>query len=223
MTRKAGPTAEALAEHMHLVHRVVAHFVRRLPRSVRREDLAAAGTLGLFYALRSSDHTCEEMFASYARIRIKGAILDELRRNDWSPRRRRSAQDAAIGAAPEGGDEATANAATLPVTVVGFDDLPAQTLGSFDATSGGASYGAHSPEGELEQKGRFATLHRYVDALPTREREIVRMRYFEGVPSKAIASTMGLSEARISQLHARAMARLRAMMAEEGDEMELAA
>jgi RNA polymerase sigma factor for flagellar operon FliA len=79
-----------LAEHMHLVHRIVARFARRLPRSVRREDLEAAGTLGLFNALRSSDHTCAEMFAAYARIRIRGAILDELRRNDWSPRRRRN-------------------------------------------------------------------------------------------------------------------------------------
>ena len=69
--------------------RIVAHFMRRLPRSVQREDLIAAGTLGLFHALRSSAHTCPEMFASYARIRIRGSIVDELRRHDWSPRRRK--------------------------------------------------------------------------------------------------------------------------------------
>ena len=83
------PTAEDIATHMPLVQRIVAHFMRRLPRSVQREDLVSAGTLGLFHALRSSAHTCPEMFASYARIRIRGSIVDELRRHDWSPRRRK--------------------------------------------------------------------------------------------------------------------------------------
>ena len=211
-------TSAALAEHMPLVHRIVARFSRRLPRSVRREDLVAAGTLGLFNALRSSEHTCEEMFSAYARIRIRGAIVDELRRNDWSPRRRRSSADAA----PTTPSTPPAEAAT-PVTVVGFDDLPAHTVGAFDTTSGGASYGAVSPFEELSQKSEQKIVQRLVAALPEREREIVRLRYFEGVPSKAIASELGLSEARISQLHARAMGRLRAMVAEQGTDIELAA
>lgn len=212
----------SLAEYMHLVHRIVARFARRLPRSVRREDLTAAGTLGLFQALRSSEnHTCDEMFVGYAKIRIRGAILDELRRNDWSPRRRRGAAEApAMPATPS---MPPPEAGPTPVTVVGFDDLPPHTVGSFDTTSGGASYGATSPFDELEQKSEQATLHELVEALPERERDIVRMRYFEGVPSKAIATALGLSEARVSQLHARAMGRLRAMVAEGELDVELAA
>ena len=70
-TAKAMPTSADIAEHLPLVERIVAHFMRRLPRSVQREDLMAAGTLGLFDALRWSAHTCPEMFASYARIRIR--------------------------------------------------------------------------------------------------------------------------------------------------------
>lgn len=210
-----------LGEHMHLVHRIAARFARRLPRSVRREDLVAAGTLGLFNALRSSDHTCEEMFASYARIRIRGAIVDELRRNDWSPRRRRGGPELAL-VSPSKTPPADPNA-PVPVTVVGFDDLPPHTLGSFDATSGGASYGATSPFDQLEQKGEHEFLHRLVAQLPEREREIVQLRYFDGIASKDVARTLGLSEARISQLHARAMGRLRAMVAEAGCDVELAA
>jgi RNA polymerase sigma factor FliA len=210
-----------LAEHMHLVHRIVARFARRLPRSVRREDLVAAGTLGLFNALRSSDHTCEEMFASYARIRIRGSIVDELRRNDWSPRRRRGAPELTL-VSPSKAPPVDPNA-PVPVVVVGFDDLPPHTLGSFDTTSGGATYGAASPFDQLEEKAEHEVLHRLVAQLPEREREIVQLRYFDGIPSKDVARTLGLSEARISQLHARAMGRLRAMVAEAGCDVELAA
>lgn len=264
------PTAETIAEHMHLVHRVVAHFMRRLPRSVQREDLVAAGTMGLFQALRVSAHTCSEMFASYARIRIRGAIVDELRRHDWSPRRRRTpilpnvpnmpnvpdttasdsqGESAATnvvalalrdrtGAAPSNGNPsvtATTSGATssnveplteprVRIAVVGFDDLPPQLA---LAASGIAEGDGSSPLDELLERRQVQALHAAVDELPPRERAIVRMRYFEGMPSKAIASSLGLSEARISQLHARATARLREILVnqegESASEVELAA
>ncbi|AKV00982.1 RNA polymerase sigma factor for flagellar operon [Labilithrix luteola] len=252
------PTAENIAEHMHLVHRVVAHFMRRLPRSVQREDLVAAGTMGLFQALRASAHTCSEMFASYARIRIRGAIVDELRRHDWSPRRRRtpgtpdtqaSIDNGTTGTtnvialrrqpAP-GGANANANASgngsasanaeapasepRVRIAVVGFDDLPPQLA---LAATGIAEGDGSSPLDELLERREFEALHAAVDELPPRERAIVRMRYFEGMPSKAIASSLGLSEARISQLHARATSRLREILLnQEGaseSEVELAA
>lgn len=245
------PTAEALASHMPLVHKVVAHFVRRLPSSVQREDLVAAGTLGLFYALRASTHTCEEMFASYARIRIRGAIVDELRRHDWSPRRRRSVappMGAANDTVPPSGPGPVANLAvaigsrpadasatgavirlfptrappapTPPrFAVVGFDDLPPHQMHAVL----GDGESQVSPLAEVEGKRTSAALHAAVDLLPEREKDIIRMRYFEAMPSKAIASALGLSEARISQLHSRATARLRDLLAADGRGMELAA
>ena len=217
-TTTTSPTSEALEQHMHLVHGIVARFTRRLPRSVRREDLLAAGTVGLFNAMRASEHTCEEMFASYACIRIRGAIVDELRRTDWSPRRRRAKANAApvAGAAP-------AEETAAPISVVGFDDLPPAQLGAMDATSGGASYGGVSALEQLEAHSEQETVRRLVRALPEREREIVTMRYFEGVSSKEIATMLNLSEARVSQLHARAVGRLRALIVEQGSAVELAA
>jgi RNA polymerase sigma factor for flagellar operon FliA len=207
-TAKAVPTSADIAEHLPLVERIVAHFMRRLPRSVQREDLMAAGMLGLFHALRWSAHTCPEMFASYARIRIRGSIVDELRRHDWSPRRRKEA-------APSGTESASnvtpisapAAEARPRVTVVAFDDLWA------GAAAGFAEECASPLETMLERREHEA-LHTAVAALPEREREIVRMRYFQGMPSKAIARVMGLSEARISQLHARAMTHLRDVLGE---------
>ena len=207
-TAKAMPTSEDIAEHLPLVERIVAHFMRRLPRSVQREDLMAAGMLGLFNALRWSAHTCPEMFASYARIRIRGSIVDELRRHDWSPRRRKEAPPAGTNETPSNVTPITAAAETKPRdTVVAFDDLWA------GAAAGFAEECASPLETMLERREHEA-LHTAVAALPEREREIVRMRYFQGMPSKAIARVMGLSEARISQLHARAMTHLRDVLGE---------
>jgi RNA polymerase sigma factor for flagellar operon FliA len=212
------PTAEDIAEHMPLVQRIVAHFMRRLPRSVQREDLVAAGTLGLFHALRSSAHTCPEMFASYARIRIRGSIVDELRRHDWSPRRRKdpNAPPANSGSNVTPINAASASAQRPRIAVVGFDDLPAGSTGSL-------AEDCASPLDDVLERREHEALHAAVEELPERERQIVRMRYFQGMPSKAIAQALGLSEARISQLHARATNRLRELLADSPEEMKLAA
>lgn len=217
-TAKAMPTSEDIAEHLPLVERIVAHFMRRLPRSVQREDLMAAGMLGLFHALRWSAHTCPEMFASYARIRIRGSIVDELRRHDWSPRRRKEAAPAE-SASNVTSIAAPAAEARPRVTVVAFDDLWAGAAAGFAEE-------CPSPLESMLERREHESLHTAVAALPEREREIVRMRYFQGMPSKAIARVMGLSEARISQLHARAMTHLRDVLGEieqAGEQVKLAA
>jgi RNA polymerase sigma factor for flagellar operon FliA len=206
-TAKAMPTSADIAEHLPLVERIVAHFMRRLPRSVQREDLMAAGMLGLFDALRWSAHTCPEMFASYARIRIRGSIVDELRRHDWSPRRRKEQTPAAESASNVTPIGAATAEARPRVTVVAFDDLWAGAAAGFAEE-------CPSPLESMLERREHETLHTAVAALPEREREIVRMRYFQGMPSKAIARVMGLSEARISQLHARAMTHLRDVLGE---------
>jgi RNA polymerase sigma factor for flagellar operon FliA len=215
-------STELLHEQMHLVRGIVAQFVRRLPRSVQREDLLAAGTFGLFNALQASGHlreSCPEMFFTYAKIRIRGAILDELRRNDWSPRRRRSAGPTA--AAPGG------EAKPASVQVVGFDDLSPVALGSVLGEArndtGAGAWGRRSPEEALADETSAAELRRYVDELPARERAIIQMRYFEDVPSKEVAARLGLSEARVSQLHARATEMLRTRLAGENEKFAVAA
>lgn len=220
------PTSEDIAEHMPLVQRIVAHFMRRLPRSVQREDLVAAGTLGLFQALRASAHTCPEMFASYARIRIRGSIVDELRRHDWSPRRRRDPNAASlVPGAPGAGATVTSiappAASSIPpvrprIAVIGFHDLPA-------GSTAGLAEECASPLDDVLVRREHEALHAAVEQLPKREREIVQMRYFQGMPSKAIAQAMGLSEARISQLHARATARLKEILGDSTGEVKLAA
>lgn len=193
------PTREELAAFMPLVQQIVARILRRLPPNVLREDLVAAGTYGLVDALRKNSERTTA-FEWYARIRIRGAVVDELRAQDWLTRRARTrvTRAQASGEGPS-------------VSVIGFDDLPeGQALGTSDAS-------ATSPLHQVETRLERAALERAVGLLPEREASIVRWYYFDGTAFKDIASRLGVSEPRVSQLHARAMARLRTLMAPEGE------
>jgi RNA polymerase sigma factor for flagellar operon FliA len=193
------PTREELAAYMPLVHQVVARVLRRLPPNVLREDLVAAGAYGLVDALRKNAERTTA-FEWYARIRIRGAVVDELRAQDWLTRRARTRVTRA---------QASGEAASL--SVVGFDDLPdGQAFGHADPS-------ATSPLSQVETRMERAALERAVGHLPEREASIVRWYYFEGAPFKDIAARLGVSEPRVSQLHSRAMARLRVLMTPAGE------
>jgi RNA polymerase sigma factor for flagellar operon FliA len=197
---RAYEEARDVAEHMPLVHQTVARFLRKLPRSVLRDDLVAAGTFGLLDALRRCTADARgPAFEWYARVRIRGAIVDELRTQDWLSRRARTR----VTADAEGSNPASG----VMRTVVGFDDLPVdvQLRELTDAT-------AEDPLSIVENRMQNAALAGVVDSLPERERGIVRSYYFEGVPFKTIAATLGVSEPRVSQLHARAMQMLKAKL-----------
>lgn len=195
-------TDAAFRQYLHLVDQVVGALRRRLPSSVQSDDLLAAGRFGLLKALRSSRHASEEMFRAYARMRIKGAIVDELRRLDWAPRRSRARAMAA--AAPDSCARGRA-----AVTVVGFDDLAS------DAAS--LATEMESPFDHVVEKHTVQRMNGAIGQLPLREREIIRLRYFEEVPSKDVALALGISEARVSQLHARATERLRGFLDESAE------
>jgi RNA polymerase sigma factor for flagellar operon FliA len=212
------PSAATLREYMPIVHRIVAQLGRRLPRSVPREDLLAAGTIGLYQALKKGPPTTTAMFAAYAAIRVRGAIFDELRRLDWFPRRRRPSTDIVVDGGPvQNISDAVKPPANAPASasasasreraIVRIDDL--EVTSPLSASDG-------TPSDHVEQKHTFLALQGAVESLPTRERAVVRMRYFDGMTGKAVASALGLSEARVSQLHARAIDRLRRTV--EGDE-----
>jgi RNA polymerase sigma factor for flagellar operon FliA len=182
--------------YMPLVHQVVGRVLRKLPPNVLRDDLVAAGAFGLIDALRKSVDR-GPAFDWYARIRIRGAVVDELRSQDWLTRRARTR---AVKAQAQGEG--------CGASVVGFDDLPESQAQAFVDES------VASPQEQVEQRMDRVALERAVSLLPEREANIVAWHYFEGVPFKAIASRLGVSEPRVSQLHARAMGRLRTTLAE---------
>lgn len=191
------PSAEEINRHMPLVRQVVARFLRRLPANVLRDDLVAAGVHGLLDSLRKNGGDTGATFESYARIRIRGAILDELRTQDWLPRR---ARWAALGKC--------ATTDETPIAVVGIEDLtPAERTSSFIDDEGKDACELLADRQESHLLGEA------IDQLPARERTIVRMHYFQGARFKDIGEVLGVSEPRISQLHSRAMGQLKKILA----------
>jgi RNA polymerase sigma factor for flagellar operon FliA len=193
--RKLSPNAgHLLEEYRPLVNKIAGGFQRRLPRHVLREDLVAAGMAGLWDAIRKHGENADEGFEWYVRVRIRGAILDELRSQDWLSRRARAA--------------AEASGQSIPPHVVHLDDMcePEQARCLGNATNG---------DSEIVQRDQRAALARAVEKLPERERFIVSEHYFGDVKFKSLSETLGVSEPRVSQLHSRAMKRLREIVAAE--------
>ena len=190
-------TGAVMEPYMRLVQQVVSRVLRRLPCSVARDDLVAAGSYGLMDALRRSGGERGEQFEAYARIRIHGAIIDELRTQDWLGRSARA--------------HANAQAVELEgVPIIGIDDLPAaqRAIASVEA----------SPYDLAARRSERDALGRAVSCLPEREAQIVDLHYFHGVQFHDIASQMRVSRARVSQLHSRALRMLRPLLVERQSE-----
>jgi RNA polymerase sigma factor for flagellar operon FliA len=191
-------TSADVEKHLGLVHQVVARFMRKLPANVDRGDLLAAGMYGLVTSLERNGGDDGDAFAGYAKMRIRGAILDELRSQDWLSRRARWAAN----------EQSEAYAG--PVALVGLDDV-----NEAERSASLADDAAPNALTLLESMGTRNELRAAVDQLPERERLIVAKHYFEGVRLKDIGKLLGVSEPRISQLHSRAIGRLRDLLAEE--------
>ena len=192
-------TNAEIQQYMYLVHQIAGRMAKRVPRTVLRADLTAAGTVGLVDALRKHGGERGAQFEWYARTRIRGAIIDDLRRQDWLSRGARA-------------EATTANAREDSVaksgTFVAFEDLPKTcvALASQD----------ESPLDAAERESERVLLANAVAQLPAREASIVTMHYFEGVPFNEIAALLKVSEPRVSQLHSRATKMLREILAADG-------
>ena len=188
-------TAQAnqlLAQYTPFVRKIAGGFMKRLPRNVLREDVVAAGMVGLWDAIRKHPEGPSESFDWYVRVRVRGAIIDELRTQDWLPRRARAAAEATSGT----------DSYAPPPAVVRFDDVSEWEQNRCLAH-------ASSTEAVVNAKMAQENIFAAIDTLPERERFIVAQHYFKGVKFKDLAEELKISEPRISQLHSRAMARLR--------------
>lgn len=191
--RLTGPQEQLLKTYTPLVTKMAGGFQRRLPRNVLREDLVAAGMSGLWDAVRTHPKGPTEHFPWYVRVRVRGAILDELRTQDWLPRRARAKADAASG---------TDSYVPPPPAVVRFDDVS-------EWEQNRALTDASSSEATLAAKETLEAVAESVEQLPERERYIVSRYYFRDAKFKDIGKELGVSEPRISQLHSRAVERMR--------------
>jgi len=229
-TENQGRTSDALIiEHAPLVKRIVYHMVTRLPATVAVDDLTQAGMIGLLEASRHYDPTQGASFETYAGIRIRGAILDEVRKNDWAPRsvykKARTISEAVRQIENREGRDARdlEVAEELGVSIEEYNqmlqDASGQRLTSFDEVSGqdealliGASGDTSEPFDGV-QNGHFRkALAEAIAGLPERERLVMALYYDEELNLREIGEVLGVTESRISQIHSQAILRLRARM-----------
>jgi RNA polymerase sigma factor for flagellar operon FliA len=223
-----------LEEHMPLVKRLAHHMKAKLPPSVEVDDLVQAGMMGLLDAINRYEETHGAQFETYAVLRIRGAMLDELRNSDWMPRSTRQnmrkveaamhALTQKLGRQPSESEVAK----SLKISLAEYQDLLADSGGhqlvyyeDFHEDDGNDSFldryavdDADPLKSLLETDFRQAVIDA-IDALPPREKILMGLYYEEELNLKEIGAVMGVSESRVSQLHTQAVARLRASLREQ--------
>lgn len=213
-----------MRQTLPLVGHIVRDMLTRVPGHVQREDLMSAGLLGLAQAAKAFDPARGVTFSGYAATRVRGAIVDELRSLDWASRsvRRRARQvDEArsslavtLGRVPSHAEVASALGMGLAELTAHEEDLVRASVISFDGyddTSLGdvLPSGGPTPVDVLEQRERIAYLQDAVAELPERLRVVVQGYFFDDLPMADIAERLGVTESRVSQLRAEAVALMR--------------
>lgn len=226
----AGPVPEALVlRYAELVKRVAYHLVGRLPPSVEVDDLIQAGMIALLEAGRQYAPDRGASFETYAGIRVRGAMLDEVRRNNWAPRsvhrRMREVGDAIRRLEHEGGTPASPGdvAGALGITLDEYHRILADTLSSrmfsFEQVLEEGQESAYpvagaeaGPESELVDERFRAALADTIDGMPERDKLVLALYYDEELNLKEIGQVLGVSESRVCQIHGHAILRLRERM-----------
>ncbi len=222
---------ELMTQYAPLVKRVAYHMMGRLPSTVQLEDMVQAGMIGLFEALKGYDMTKGASFETYARIRIQGAMIDEVRRGDWTPRsvykksrqlseairevereKNRDAKDSEIAAALEMDmDEYYALVQEAAgCQLISYEDIAINGGGKHESASGDYEEPYHQLQDEEFRQG----LINRIASLPERERLVMSLYYDEEFNLREIGEIIGVSEGRVCQIHSQALLRLKARMAE---------
>ncbi len=218
---------ELIQEYTPLVKRIAHHLMARLPASVVLDDLIQSGMIGLLEAARRYDASKGASFETFAGIRIRGAIIDEVRRGDWTPRSvhrnaRRVSEAIHVVEHRTGRDATDAEvAAELEISVADYHGLLQDSvdsrLFSYDQLtesseeSPGDQFEASDPgPGMQHEDGGFRqALADAIGRLPERERLVLSLYYDEELNLKEIGQVLGVSESRVSQIHSQAALRLR--------------
>jgi RNA polymerase sigma factor for flagellar operon FliA len=209
---------EAIHKYLHLVKYVAGRILVNLPASVDINDLINDGVFGLMDAIEKYDRSRTVKFETYAITRINGAIIDALRSMDWVPRtiRHRAREvdrayerlELELGRTPSREELA----GRLRLTAGDLDRL-LQRVHARSIVPLEAANALLDDEGDvtadLEREELRAELVRAVDALLPQERVVIRGYYFGGETLKQIKTVLGVSESRVSQIHAQAVRRLR--------------
>lgn len=219
-----------ILKHQGLVKKIAGILKARLPANIEIDDLVQAGTIGLWHAINNFDSSLNVTFETYASQRIRGAMLDELRGGDWAPRSLRSnmrsiessisALAQKLGRDPK--DSEVAQYMGMPLEeyrgiladnaghqLVYLEDLAGDegdVSGFLDRYQASDS---DNPLSVLLDAGFKADLVQAIEVLPEREKLMMGLYYEEELNMKEIGAVLGVSEARVCQIHTQAVARLR--------------
>jgi len=236
-TRDTSTRENLILSYAPMVPPVAAQLARRLPSHVNREDLVSCGFLGLIQALERYAPERGVRFEAYAMARIRGAMLDGLRALDWVPahvrQRVRELEKAYSDVEAKLGRTATEAevAEYLGIDIEEFQKRLKEGLSSYllsledftgdeDSPSGKATWSivddtSPPPEDQVQVNELRHSVAEAIDTLPEKERLVVQLYYYKRKTTSEIARILGVSQSRISQLHKRALLRLRSRIQRE--------
>jgi RNA polymerase sigma factor for flagellar operon FliA len=218
-----------IAKHTVLVKRIAYHLLARLPASVQVDDLIQSGMIGLLEASNNFDHGKGASFETFAGIRIRGAMLDEIRRGDWTPRsvhkNSRMVSEAIKTLEASLGRDVTdlEVAEKLDISLNDYHHILSEVstgkiLGIEDLGVGEDSLASmedvnnNDPYENIEQIVFKKSLTECISTLPEREALVLSLYYDEELNLREIGKVLDVSESRVSQIHSQAMHRLKSRM-----------
>ncbi|BCO08524.1 DNA-directed RNA polymerase sigma-70 factor [Desulfolithobacter dissulfuricans] len=222
--------SQLIREHMPLVELLVERMVPQVPSFMSRDDMTSAAMVGLIDAANRFDEAKGVKFRTFAEYRIRGAILDEMRKLDWFSRSLREKQnrltqtmlrlERQLGRSPEEDEMAEA----MDMTLDEYHDLLGQVshLGcvslhqTLDHTEEGRNFldnledhGGPTPLELIENQELTQLIADLLEELTEKERLVIALYYYEELTQKEIAEVIQVSEGRVSQLHSQALLKLR--------------
>jgi RNA polymerase sigma factor for flagellar operon FliA len=230
------PSEAHVLEHLPFVKWIAYRLAVRLPETLDIQDLISAGTVGLLQALRDFDPSRKNQFKTYASIRIRGAMLDAIREQDWVPRSFRDRykryvqrmNDLANRLGREPNEEEIRNDLGLSqaqyevflrrarsLSFLSLEDLHVSNEMAAEVAGKENESARRNPALSAERSEVRSLLERAIDSLPERERLIIQLYYYEELNLKEIGKVLGVGESRVCQLQTQALMRLKGKLRKE--------
>jgi len=224
-------TTMLVEQHAPLVKRIAHHLLARLPSTVQLNDLVQSGMVGLLEAAQKFDISKGASFETFAGIRVRGAMIDDVRKDDWAPRSvhrnaRRVSEAIKVVEGRTGrdaSDQQVAEEMGIPLEdyysylqdsagtrLFSYDEVIEQEDSSLKL----AASVTPSPFDDVQKQAFKDNLAQAIETLPERERMVLALYYQEELNLKEIGSLLGVSESRVSQIHSQAALRLRTRLAD---------